>query len=41
MVKTTLNNVLLQEDSMYLEALNSGLIVLDSGVDLLSIFYGG
>ena len=37
MVKTTLNNVLLQEDSMYLEALNSGLIVLDSGVDLLSI----
>ena len=37
MVKTTLNNVLLQGDSMYLEALNSGLIVLDSGVDLLSI----
>ena len=35
--KTTLNNVLLQGDSMYLEALNSGLIVLDSGVDLLSI----
>ena len=35
--KTTLNNVLLQEDSMYLEALNSGLIVLNSGVHLLSI----
>ena len=35
--KTTLNNVLLQGDSMYLEALDNGLIVLDPGVDLLSI----
>ena len=35
--KTTLNNVLLQGDSMYLEALNNGLIVPDPGVDLLSI----
>ena len=35
--KTTLNNVLLQGDSMYLEVLNNGLIVLDPGVDLLSM----
>ena len=35
--KTTLNNVLLQGDSMYLEALNNVLIVSDPGVDLLSI----
>ena len=40
--KTTLNNVLLQGDSMYLEALNgmplnNGLIVPGPGVDLLSI----
>ena len=35
--KTTLNNVLLQGDSMYLEALDNGLMVLDPGVDLLSI----
>ena len=35
--KTTLNNILLQGDSMYLEALKSGLIVPDPGVDLLSI----
>ena len=35
--KTTLNNVLLQGDSMYLEALNNGLIVPDPGVDLLFI----
>ena len=34
--KTTLN-VLLQGDSMYLEALNNGLIVPEPGVDLLSI----
>ena len=33
--KTTLNNVLLR--SLYLEALNNGLIVPDPGVDLLSI----
>ena len=30
--KTTLNNVLLQGNSMYLEALNNGLIVPDPGV---------
>ena len=35
--KTTLNNVLLQGNSMYLEALNNGLIVPDPGIDLLSI----
>ena len=35
--KTTLNNILLQGDSMYLEALKSGLIVPDPGVDPLSI----
>ena len=34
--KTTFN-ILLQGDSMYLEALKSGLIVPDPGVDLLSI----
>ena len=34
--KTTLNNIMLQGDSMYLEALKSGLIV-PAGVDLLSI----
>ena len=37
MSKTTLNNVLLQGNSMYLEALNNGLIVPDPSVDLLSI----
>ena len=35
--KTTLDNVLLQGDKMYLKALNSGLIVLDPGVDFLSV----
>ena len=35
--KTKLNNILLQGDSMHLEALKSGLIVPDPGVDLLSI----
>ena len=35
--KTTLDNVLLQGDKMYLKALNSGLIVLDPGVEFLSV----
>ena len=34
---TTLNNVVLQGDKMYLEALNNGLIVPDPGVERLSI----
>ena len=34
---TTFNNVLLQGDKMYLKALNSGLIVLDPGVEFLFI----
>ena len=34
---TTLNNVLLQGDKMYLKALDNGLIVLDTGVEFLSI----
>jgi hypothetical protein len=34
---TTLNNVVLQGDKMYLEALNNGLIVPDPGVEHLSI----
>ncbi len=34
---TTFNNVLLQGDKMYLKALNSGLVVLDQGVEFLSV----
>ena len=30
---TTLNNVLLQGDKMYLKALDNGLVVLDTGVN--------
>ncbi len=39
--KTTFNNVLLQGDKMYLEALNTGLIVLDSSVEFISVDYKG
>ncbi len=35
--KTTFNNVLLQEDTMHLKALDHGLIVLDPRIELLSI----
>ncbi len=35
--KSTLNNVLLQGDKMYLKALHDGLINLDPGVELLSV----
>ena len=35
--KTTLDNVLLQGDKMYLKALNRGLIVLHPGVEFLSV----
>jgi hypothetical protein len=36
--KTTfINNVLLQGDKMYLQALNDGFVVLEPGVELLSI----
>ena len=35
--KSTLNNVLLQGDKMYLKALDDGLINLDPGVELLSV----
>ena len=34
---TTFNNVLLQGDKMYLKALNSGLVVLEEGVEFLSV----
>jgi hypothetical protein len=34
---TTFNNVLIQGDKMYLRALNNGLLVLDPGVEFLSI----
>ena len=35
--RTTVNSVLLQGDKMYLDALNSGLIVLDEDVGFLSV----
>ena len=35
--RTTLYNVLLEGDKMYLEALNNGLIILDQGVELLFV----
>ena len=35
--KSTLNNVLLEGDKMYLKALDDGLIHLDPGVELLSV----
>ena len=35
--KSTLNNVLLEGDKMYLKALDDGLINLDPGVELLSV----
>ena len=35
--KTKLDNVLLQGDKMYVKTLNSGLIVLDPGVQFLSV----
>ena len=34
---TTFNNVLLQGDTMYLKALNSGLVVLDQRVEFLFV----
>ena len=34
---TTFNNVLLQGDKMYLKALNSGLVILDQGIEFLSV----
>jgi hypothetical protein len=35
--KTTFSNVLLQGDKMYLQALNDGFVVLDPGVEFLSV----
>ena len=35
--KITFNNVLLQGDKLYLKALNTGFIVLDPGIDFLSV----
>ena len=35
--RTTFNNVLLQGDKLYLQALNTGLIVLDSSVEFISV----
>ena len=35
--KTTLNNVLLQGDKMYLQALDNGFVVLEPGVEFLSV----
>jgi hypothetical protein len=35
--KQTFDNVLVQGDNMYLKALNSGLLILDDGVEVLSI----
>ena len=35
--KTTLNNVLLQGDNMYLQALDNGFVVLEPGVEFLSV----
>ena len=36
--KTTfINNVLLQEDKMYLQVLNDGFVVLEPGVEFLSV----
>ena len=34
--KTTLNNVLLQEDKMYLQDLDNGFVVLEPGVEFMS-----
>jgi hypothetical protein len=34
--KTTLNNVLLQEDKMYLQALDNGFVVLEPRVEFMS-----
>ena len=34
--KTTLNNVLLQGDKMYLQALDNGFVVLEPGVEFMS-----
>ena len=37
--KTTfINNVLLQGDKMYLQALNDGFVVLEPGVEFLSVY---
>ena len=35
--KTTFSNVLLQGDKMYLQALNDGFVVLEPGVEFLSV----
>jgi hypothetical protein len=35
--KTTLNNVLLQGDNMYLQALDNGFVVLEPGVEFVSV----
>ena len=35
--KTTLNNVLLQGDKMYLQALDNGFVVLEPGVEFVSV----
>ena len=35
--KTTLNNVLLQGDKMYLQALDNGFVVLEPGVEFMSV----
>jgi hypothetical protein len=34
---TTLNNVLLQGDKMYLQALDNGFVVLEPGVEFMSV----
>jgi hypothetical protein len=35
--KQTFDNVLIQGDNMYLKALNSGLLIIDDGVEVLSV----
>ena len=35
--KTTLNNILLQGDKIYLQALDSGFVVLEPGVEFMSV----
>ena len=35
--KITFNNVLLQGDKLYLKAINTGFVVLDPGIDFLSV----
>jgi hypothetical protein len=37
LVKNKLNNVLLQGDKMYLQALDNGFVVLEPGVEFMSV----